>query len=52
MGGVLNGGVGNFSDESEDDDDISSDIEIDFWGLMGTVRSAVLYKLRLRRAQR
>lgn len=35
MGGVLNEGVGSFSDESEKDGDISRDIEIEFWGSDG-----------------
>jgi hypothetical protein len=30
VGGVLNEEIGSFSDESEKDDDISSDIEIEF----------------------
>lgn len=35
MGGILNEEIGNFSDESEKADDISSDIEIEFLGSDG-----------------
>lgn len=35
MGGILNEEIGSFSDESEKDDDISSDIEIQFLGSDG-----------------
>jgi len=35
VGGILNEEIGNFSDESEKADDISSDIEIEFLGSDG-----------------
>jgi hypothetical protein len=42
VGCILNEGIGGFSDECEDDD-ISSDTEIEFWGSDGNseISSAV-----------
>jgi hypothetical protein len=42
----------SFSDECEKDGGILVTLKYNFGGLLGTVRSAVLYELRLRSAQK